>query len=171
MNDCGRRAGHRDAAGQQAHDHKIMYRLGYRTPPPPGGPPTAAGARLLDHRRRHPGQHKEHGLPLSGIICDFFRWPEPVDWRFEESEWPDLAAMAEQFADLEVKLAVSMWQTVEPGSDTYHELRVSGPAAARLFSARACRGRLSGAVIVLISFEASTLRSPVRARRHRQSGP
>ncbi|WP_189788539.1 TIM-barrel domain-containing protein [Streptomyces capitiformicae] len=103
-----------------------MYRLGYRAPPPPGGPPTAAGTRLLDHRRRHPGQHKERGLPLSGIICDFFRWPEPGDRRFEESEWPDLAAMAEQLADLEVKVAVSMWQTVEPGSDTYHELRASG---------------------------------------------
>ncbi|MFF6787065.1 TIM-barrel domain-containing protein [Streptomyces sp. NPDC012510] len=103
-----------------------MYRLGHRAPPPPGGPPTAAGARLLDHRRRHPGQHKERGLPLSGIICDFFRWPEPGDRRFEESEWPDPAAMVEQLADLEVNVAVSMWQTVEPGSDTYHELRASG---------------------------------------------
>lgn len=40
----------------------------------------------------------------------------------------------------------------------------SGLAAARLSSARACRGRLSGAVIVLISFEASTLRRSAGGR-------
>ncbi len=100
MNDCGRRTSHRDAAGQQAHDHEIMYRLGYRAPPPPGGPPTAAGARLLDHGRRHPGQHKELGLPLSGIICDFFRWPSRATGvsrrasgptpRLWPSSWPTL---------------------------------------------------------------------------------
>ncbi len=39
-------------------------------------------------------QHKERGLPLSVIVCDFFHWPKMGDWRFEESEWPDPAAMA-----------------------------------------------------------------------------
>jgi hypothetical protein len=47
----------------------------------------------------------------------------------------------------------------------------SGLAAARLSSARACRGRLSGAVIVLISFEASTLRRSAGGRSRIGSNP
>jgi alpha-D-xyloside xylohydrolase len=38
-------------------------------------------------------QHEERGLPLSVIFCDFFRWPRMGDWRFEDSGWPDPAAM------------------------------------------------------------------------------
>ncbi|MFI6151911.1 TIM-barrel domain-containing protein [Kitasatospora sp. NPDC051170] len=71
-------------------------------------------------------QYKERGLPLSVIVCDFFHWPRMGDWRFEESEWPDPAAMVEELDDLGVKLAVSVWPTVEPGSDTYDELRANG---------------------------------------------
>ncbi|MFE9021380.1 TIM-barrel domain-containing protein [Streptomyces sp. NPDC007808] len=71
-------------------------------------------------------EYKERGLPLSVIVCDFFHWPKMGDWRFEESEWPDPAAMTEELAGLGVKLAVSVWPTVEPGSDTYDELRTRG---------------------------------------------
>ncbi|NUP42881.1 MAG: glycoside hydrolase family 31 protein [Streptomyces sp.] len=71
-------------------------------------------------------EYKERGLPLSVIVCDFFHWPKMGDWRFEESEWPDPAAMTEELDGLGVKLAVSVWPTVEPGSDTYDELRTSG---------------------------------------------
>ncbi|ONI92201.1 family 31 glucosidase [Saccharothrix sp. ALI-22-I] len=71
-------------------------------------------------------QHKERGLPLSVIVCDFFHWPKMGDWRFDPSEWPDPAAMVEELAGLGVTLAVSVWPTVEPGSDTYDELRSTG---------------------------------------------
>ncbi|MYS88681.1 MULTISPECIES: TIM-barrel domain-containing protein [Streptomyces] len=71
-------------------------------------------------------QYKERGLPLSVIVCDFFHWPRMGDWRFEESEWPDPAAMVEELTDLGVRLAVSVWPTVEPGSDTHDELRSAG---------------------------------------------
>ena len=71
-------------------------------------------------------QYKERGLPLSVIVCDFFHWPRMGDWRFEPGEWPDPAAMAEELAGLGVKLAVSVWPTVEPGSDTHDELRAAG---------------------------------------------
>jgi alpha-D-xyloside xylohydrolase len=71
-------------------------------------------------------QYEEQGLPLSVIVCDFFHWPRMGDWRFEESEWPDPAAMVRELTDLGVKLAVSVWPTVEPGSDTYDELRSAG---------------------------------------------
>ncbi|MBA2950127.1 glycoside hydrolase family 31 protein [Streptomyces himalayensis] len=71
-------------------------------------------------------QYKERGLPLSVIVCDFFHWPKMGDWRFEESEWPDPAAMVKELTELGVRLAVSVWPTVEPGSDTFDELRASG---------------------------------------------
>ncbi|MFD8382411.1 TIM-barrel domain-containing protein [Streptomyces sp. NPDC059679] len=71
-------------------------------------------------------QYNERGLPLSVIVCDFFHWPNMGDWRFEESEWPDPAAMVKELTDLGVRLAVSVWPTVEPGSDTFDELRASG---------------------------------------------
>ncbi|WP_086860061.1 glycoside hydrolase family 31 protein [Streptomyces milbemycinicus] len=71
-------------------------------------------------------QYKERGLPLSVIVCDYFHWPSMGDWRFEESEWPDPAAMVKELTDLGVRLAVSVWPTVEPGSDTFDELRASG---------------------------------------------
>nr|WP_257019629.1 TIM-barrel domain-containing protein [Streptomyces sp. TLI_235] len=72
------------------------------------------------------GEYKKRGLPLSVIVCDFFHWPRMGDWRFEESEWPDPTAMVEELKGLGVKLAVSVWPTVEPGSDTYDELRSAG---------------------------------------------
>ncbi|MGX1668116.1 glycoside hydrolase family 31 protein [Streptomyces sp. NPDC055400] len=71
-------------------------------------------------------QYKERGLPLSVIVCDFFHWQRMGDWRFEESEWPEPAAMVQELGDLGVRLAVSVWPTVEPGSDTYDELRAAG---------------------------------------------
>ncbi|MFE9968444.1 TIM-barrel domain-containing protein [Streptomyces sp. NPDC005525] len=71
-------------------------------------------------------QYKERGLPLSVIVCDFFHWPRMGDWRFEPAEWPDPTAMTQELGRLGVKLAVSVWPTVEPGSDTYDELRAAG---------------------------------------------
>ncbi|WP_341866643.1 TIM-barrel domain-containing protein [Streptomyces swartbergensis] len=105
---------------------------GHRTPAPP--PEWASGFwqsklryRTQDELLAVARQHKERGLPLSVIICDFFLpCPKMGDWRFEESEWPEPAAMAEELAGLGVKHAVSVWPTVEPGSDTYDELRTSG---------------------------------------------
>ncbi|MFE9426005.1 TIM-barrel domain-containing protein [Kitasatospora sp. NPDC006697] len=71
-------------------------------------------------------QYRDRGLPLSVIVCDFFHWPRMGDWRFEESEWPDPAAMVKELSDLGVELAVSVWPTVEPDSDSHDELRSAG---------------------------------------------
>ncbi|MGW3409705.1 glycoside hydrolase family 31 protein [Streptomyces sp. NPDC000888] len=71
-------------------------------------------------------EFKDRGLPLSVVVCDSFHWPRMGDWRFEESEWPDPGAMVKELRDLGVKLAVSVWPTVEPGSDTYEALRSAG---------------------------------------------
>lgn len=71
-------------------------------------------------------EYRQRGLPLSVIVCDFFHWPRMGDWRFEESEWPDPAAMVKELSDLGVQLAVSVWPTVEPDSDAYDALRSAG---------------------------------------------
>ncbi|MFJ8019480.1 TIM-barrel domain-containing protein [Streptomyces sp. NPDC096311] len=71
-------------------------------------------------------EYKRRGLPLSVIVADFFHWPKMGDWRFEESEWPDPAALTEELAAQGVKLAVSVWPTVQDDSDSYDELRAAG---------------------------------------------
>ncbi|MFJ7244685.1 TIM-barrel domain-containing protein [Kitasatospora sp. NPDC098652] len=71
-------------------------------------------------------EYRRRGLPLSVIVCDFFHWPRMGDWLFEESEWPDPAAMVKELSDLGVQLAVSVWPTVEPDSDAFDGLRSAG---------------------------------------------
>ncbi|MFI9817684.1 glycoside hydrolase family 31 protein [Saccharothrix variisporea] len=71
-------------------------------------------------------EYARRGLPLSVIVCDFFHWPHMGDWRFEPDEWPDPAAMVAELESLGVKLAVSVWPTVEPSSDNHDALRTDG---------------------------------------------
>ncbi|PWK85639.1 alpha-D-xyloside xylohydrolase [Lentzea atacamensis] len=71
-------------------------------------------------------EYARRDLPLSVIVCDFFHWPHMGDWRFEPGEWPDPAAMVKELSALGVKLAVSVWPTVEPDSDNHETLRTNG---------------------------------------------
>jgi alpha-D-xyloside xylohydrolase len=71
-------------------------------------------------------EYARRDLPLSVIVCDFFHWPHMGDWRFEPAEWPDPAAMVEELSALGVELAVSVWPTVEPGSDNHDAMRTGG---------------------------------------------
>ncbi|NUT48493.1 MAG: family 31 glucosidase, partial [Saccharothrix sp.] len=71
-------------------------------------------------------EYARRELPLAVIVCDFFHWPHMGDWRFEPAEWPDPAAMVKELAELGVRLAVSVWPTVEPSSDNHDALRTNG---------------------------------------------
>lgn len=71
-------------------------------------------------------EHHRRGLPLSVIVCDFFHWPRMGDWRFDENDWPDPAAMIAELDQLGVKLAVSIWPTVDEDSESYPSLRAAG---------------------------------------------
>jgi alpha-D-xyloside xylohydrolase len=71
-------------------------------------------------------EYKERGLPLSVIVCDFFHWTRMGDWDFDETDWPDPDAMVKELDSLGVKLAVSVWPTVEPGSDNHDALLAAG---------------------------------------------
>ncbi len=71
-------------------------------------------------------EYKRRGLPLSVIVCDFFHWPKMGDWDFDRRDWPDPAAMVEELDALGVKLAVSVWPTVDPDSTSHEPLRAIG---------------------------------------------
>jgi alpha-D-xyloside xylohydrolase len=70
-------------------------------------------------------EYSRRGLPLSAIVCDFFHWTRMGDWSFDPGDWPDPAGMVEELAKLEtpdgrgVKLAVSVWPTLEEGAENF----------------------------------------------------
>jgi len=73
---------------------------------------------LLDVAR----EYRRRELPLSVIVSDFFHWPKMGDWDFERTEWPDPEAMVKELDALGVKLAVSVWPTVDEGSAGFEPL-------------------------------------------------
>lgn len=66
------------------------------------------------------------GIPLSVIVADFFHWPVQGDWRFDEREWPDPAAMAAELRAMGTELMVSIWPTVDARSENYAEMAEKG---------------------------------------------
>ncbi|MEV0618861.1 TIM-barrel domain-containing protein [Nonomuraea sp. NPDC050404] len=71
-------------------------------------------------------RYKELGLPLSVIVSDYFHWERFGDWRFDPEFWPDPEAMVKELDELGVKLMVSIWPTLEAGSDNYEAMRAAG---------------------------------------------
>ncbi|KAK7413270.1 hypothetical protein QQX98_007858 [Neonectria punicea] len=67
-------------------------------------------------------EHKRRNLPLDLIVCDYFHWPTQGDWKFDPTFWPDPDAMVAELKSLNVELMVSIWPTVEKGSDNYDEM-------------------------------------------------
>lgn len=71
-------------------------------------------------------EHKRRGLPMDVIVSDFFHWPYQGDWRFDETEWPDPAAMVKELHDMGIELMVSVWPFVDTRSENYPEMREKG---------------------------------------------
>lgn len=71
-------------------------------------------------------EYRRRELPLSVIVCDFFHWTRMGDWDFDPEDWPDPAGMVAELDSLGVKLAVSVWPTVEPDSASHDALRAGG---------------------------------------------
>ncbi len=70
---------------------------------------------LLNVARRY----KEIGIPLSVIICDYFHWTEQGDYKFDPKYWPDVKAMTKELHEMDTKLVVSVWPTVNEKSENY----------------------------------------------------
>ncbi|MEU0796858.1 TIM-barrel domain-containing protein [Amycolatopsis sp. NPDC005961] len=71
-------------------------------------------------------EHHRRGLPMSVIVADYFHWTAMGDFRFDETEWPDVPGMVEELAGMGVKLMVSIWPTVSPLSEHFAEYRDRG---------------------------------------------
>lgn len=70
--------------------------------------------------------YRDRGIPLAVIVADFFHWPVQGDWRFDEREWPDPAAMTAELKTMGTKLLVSVWPTVDHRSENYPEMAEKG---------------------------------------------
>ncbi|PWN38460.1 glycoside hydrolase family 31 protein [Meira miltonrushii] len=68
-------------------------------------------------------KHKKLGLPMDVIVCDFFHWPKQGDWKFDPTYWPDPEAMIAELKEHKVELMVSIWPTLDKGSDNYDAFR------------------------------------------------
>ena len=67
-------------------------------------------------------KYKELGIPLSAIICDYFHWTEQGDYKFDPKYWPDVKAMADELHEMDTKLIVSVWPTINEKSENYREM-------------------------------------------------
>ncbi len=71
-------------------------------------------------------EYRRRGLPLAGIVVDFYHWTHLGDWRFDPAEWPDPDAMVRELDEMGVKLMVSVWPSVNPLSENYATMRDNG---------------------------------------------
>lgn len=71
-------------------------------------------------------KYRELNVPLSVIVCDFFHWPHQGDFRFDYDYWQDPEAMIKELKKMGTELMVSVWPTVEFGSENYPEMLARG---------------------------------------------
>lgn len=74
---------------------------------------------LLEVARRY----KKEYIPLSVIVADYFHWTEQGDYKFDPAYWQDVQAMTDELHDMDTKLVVSMWPTINGASENYHYMR------------------------------------------------
>ncbi|MDO5540683.1 MAG: glycoside hydrolase family 31 protein [Eubacteriales bacterium] len=71
-------------------------------------------------------EYKKRGLPLSVIVIDFFHWTAQGDWKFDPELWPDPEGMVRKLRDMGIELMVSIWPTVETGSENFAHMEEMG---------------------------------------------
>ena len=64
-------------------------------------------------------KYKDLGIPLYAIICDYFHWTEQGDYKFDPKYWPDVKAMTDELHEMNTKLIVSVWPTINEKSENY----------------------------------------------------
>ena len=68
-------------------------------------------------------RYKEENIPLSAIVADYFHWTEQGDYKFDPKYWPSVKAMADELHDMNTKLVVSVWPTINDNSENYAYMR------------------------------------------------
>lgn len=68
-------------------------------------------------------KYKELNIPLSVIIADYFHWTEQGDYKFDPKYWPDVKAMTNELDEMDTKLVVSVWPTINEHSENYWHMR------------------------------------------------
>jgi len=71
-------------------------------------------------------KYKELGIPLDVIVADFFHWTQQGDYQFDPKYWPDVPAMCKELEEMNVKLMVSIWPTVDFRSENFKEMQTKG---------------------------------------------
>ena len=71
-------------------------------------------------------EYYRRNLPLKVIVIDFFHWPHQGDWKFDPDYWPNPKAMVDELHQMGIKLMVSVWPTVEDGSENSQEMIEKG---------------------------------------------
>ena len=71
-------------------------------------------------------KYKELNIPLSVIVCDFFHWPCQGDFRFDYDYFPTPEEMTKELKEMGTELMVSVWPTIEFGSENYKEMLEKG---------------------------------------------
>ena len=67
-------------------------------------------------------EYRQRALPLSLIVIDFFHWTRQGEWTFDPQAWPDPVGMVKRLSELDVKVMVSVWPTVNRLSSNYSEM-------------------------------------------------
>jgi len=71
-------------------------------------------------------EHKRRGLPMDMIVADFFHWTTQGDWKFDETDWPDVEGMVKELKEMGIELMVSIWPTVDTRSENREEMEERG---------------------------------------------
>ena len=65
-------------------------------------------------------KYKEHNIPVSAIVADYFHWTEQGDYKFDPEYWQNVREMADELHSMDTKLVVSVWPTINERSENYH---------------------------------------------------
>jgi len=71
-------------------------------------------------------EYRRRGLPLSVIVIDFFHWTLMGDWQFDPGDWPDPGGMVRELARQGIRVAVSIWPTVNALSPNFEPMARGG---------------------------------------------
>ena len=71
-------------------------------------------------------EYRKRGLPLDVIVIDFFHWSCQGDFKFDAEDWPDPDKMVKELSEMNVKLMVSVWPTIDERSENFEEMASQG---------------------------------------------